>query len=110
MFSLLSCASGLAELCPSISCESRSAQAIPAGPPPTMTTSAGICGREIFSGGLRKIISFEFPVSSFEMSRVAFAARSNRVDQTVKKSPHLGQWLCKFVEILLAQELQIYRN
>src|SRR5947209_11746443 len=55
MFSLLSCESGLLELCSSMSCESRNAHAIPAGPPPTMTTSAGICGWLIFSGCLRKI-------------------------------------------------------
>src|SRR4029077_5740289 len=38
---------------------------IPAGPPPTMTTSAGICGRSTPSMGLRKIsisFSFEFQV------------------------------------------------
>ena len=28
-----------------MSCDRRSAQAMPAGPPPTMTTSASICGR-----------------------------------------------------------------
>src|SRR5271165_1275139 len=55
IFSLLSCASGWAALCASINCASRSAQAMPAGPPPTMTTSAGICGRSTPSRGLRKI-------------------------------------------------------
>ena len=35
----------------SMSCERRSAQAIPAGPPPTMTTSAGICGRSMLGEG-----------------------------------------------------------
>src|SRR5436190_23167703 len=55
MFSLLSCASGLAVLCASMNCESRRAQAIPAGPPPTMTTSAGIAGRSTLVGGLRKV-------------------------------------------------------
>src|SRR5580692_8443976 len=55
MFSLLSCESGCAALCWSMSCDKRNAQAIPAGPPPTMTTSAGICGRSTPSTGLRKI-------------------------------------------------------
>src|SRR4051812_22760749 len=54
MFSLLSCASGFFALCASMSCESRSAHAIPAGPPPTITTSASICGRSTPSSGLRK--------------------------------------------------------
>src|ERR1700730_10078198 len=40
----------------SMNCDSRSAQAIPAGPPPTMTTSASICGRSIPSTGWRKWI------------------------------------------------------
>src|ERR1700730_11728120 len=55
MFSLLSPESGWAALCASINCASRSAQAIPAGPPPTITTSAGIWGRSTPSTGLRKI-------------------------------------------------------
>src|SRR5215471_21129870 len=55
MFSLLSGESGWAVLWASINCERRSAQAIPAGPPPTITTSAGICGRSIPSIGFRKI-------------------------------------------------------
>src|SRR5205807_7578517 len=37
-----------------MSCERRSAHAIPAGPPPTITTSAGIWGRSTPSIGLRK--------------------------------------------------------
>src|SRR5205085_2643884 len=56
MFSLVSCASGFFWLCSSISCERRSAQASPAGPPPTMTTSASICGRSMPGIGLRKMI------------------------------------------------------
>src|ERR1051325_852071 len=55
MFSLLSDESGCAALWASISCESRNAHAIPAGPPPTITTSAGIWGRSMPSSGLRKI-------------------------------------------------------
>ena len=35
-------------------CDSRNAQAMPAGPPPTMTTSAGICGRSTPSIGFGK--------------------------------------------------------
>src|ERR1700722_3098586 len=67
MFSLLSCESGWAALCTSMSWASRSAQAMPAGPPPTITTSADIWGRSIPSIGLRKIsIGFEFQVSNFE--------------------------------------------
>src|ERR1700757_5099552 len=54
MFSLLSCDAGCSELCASINCERRRAQAMPAGPPPTITTSAGICGRSTPSIGLRK--------------------------------------------------------
>src|SRR5207245_3512200 len=68
MFSLLSWESGCCVLCASISWERRSAHAMPAGPPPTMTTSAGICGRSTPSMGLRKIsISFEFQVSEFQV-------------------------------------------
>src|SRR5689334_24448633 len=55
MFSLLSCESGWLALCASISCESRRAHDMPAGPPPTMTTSASICGRVTLGRGLRKI-------------------------------------------------------
>src|SRR5690349_1449068 len=65
MFSLESCASGYFELCSSMSCARRRAQASPAGPPPTMTTSASICGRSILGRGLRKI-NIQFRVSSFE--------------------------------------------
>src|SRR5579875_1003393 len=56
MLSLESCASGWCALCSSMSCARRSAQAIPAGPPPMMTTSASICGRSMPSRGLRKVI------------------------------------------------------
>src|SRR6185437_7638321 len=55
MFSLLSCESGWLALCASMSCERRRAQAMPAGPPPTMTTSASIWGRVTFGSGLRKM-------------------------------------------------------
>src|SRR5688572_31607235 len=65
MFSFVSCASRCLALWSSMSCESRSAQASPAGPPPTMTTSASICGRSMSSSGLRKT-SMQFRVSSFE--------------------------------------------
>src|SRR5574341_2259543 len=54
MFSLESGASGWAALCWSMSWERRRAQARPAGPPPTMTTSASISGRSMPSRGLRK--------------------------------------------------------
>src|SRR6476469_2757615 len=37
-----------------MSCDRRSAQAMPAGPPPMITTSASICGRSTPSRGLRK--------------------------------------------------------
>src|SRR5215813_1433171 len=56
MFSLLSGQSGFFWLCSSMSWESRKAQAMPAGPPPTMTTSASICGRSILGRGVLKII------------------------------------------------------
>ena len=39
----------------SISWDKRSAQASPAGPPPTMVTSDSICGRSTPSRGLRKV-------------------------------------------------------
>src|SRR5271156_3401213 len=52
-----------------MSCERRRAHAIPAGPPPTMTTSAGICGRSTPSMGLRKI-----SIGGYETS---FARRSH---------------------------------
>src|ERR1700690_254440 len=55
MFSLLSGDSGWRALCASINCDSRSAQAMPAGPPPTITTSAGISGCSTLGRGLRKI-------------------------------------------------------
>src|SRR5207237_8038832 len=41
-----------------MSCASRRAHARPAGPPPTMTTSASICGRVMPSRGLRKTITW----------------------------------------------------
>src|SRR5208282_1806534 len=56
MLSLVSGASGCLELYPSMSCDSRRAQAMPAGPPPTMTTSASIAGRSMRGSGLRKTI------------------------------------------------------
>ena len=43
-------------LCSSISCESRKAHAMPAGPPPTMTTSASMTGRSTSGSGLRNTI------------------------------------------------------
>src|SRR5467141_2154732 len=54
MFSLLGCESEFLTLCASMSCDQRRAHAMPAGPPPTMTTSAGIFGRSMPSSGLRK--------------------------------------------------------
>src|SRR5271157_2669943 len=56
MFSLVSGASGCFELCSSMSCDRRRAQAMPAGPPPTMTTSASITGRSMLGSGFRKTI------------------------------------------------------
>src|SRR6266540_4295454 len=56
MVSLESCACGWAALCSSMSCARRSAQAMPAGPPPTITTSASSTGCSIPSSGVRKII------------------------------------------------------
>src|SRR5215831_2369243 len=70
MFSLLSCELGFAELCSSINCERRRAHAIPAGPPPTITTSAGICGRSIPSSGLRKTIMKNFCYADSEMKQL----------------------------------------
>src|SRR5215469_10061419 len=64
MFSLPSGESGCALLCASISCERRKAHAIPAGPPPTMTTSAGICGRSMPSRGLRKTMDMAASLGS----------------------------------------------
>src|SRR5579884_4216238 len=55
-----------------MSCESRSAHAIPAGPPPTMTTSASICGRSTLGSGVRKVIwliEFSRPMSKKLLSR-----------------------------------------
>src|SRR5258706_9721210 len=69
MFSFESCEPGLPALCASINCERRSAQAIPAGPPPTMTTSASICGRSTFERVRRKNIckSFELRLSLLDL-------------------------------------------
>src|ERR1022692_634202 len=64
MFSFENCASGCCALCSSISCERRRAQAIPAGPPPTMTTSAGISGCSTLGRGLRKINIWHFAFGS----------------------------------------------
>src|SRR5580704_4495496 len=61
MLSFESCESGWFALYSSINCESRNAQAMPAGPPPMMTTSASICGRSIPSIGLRKVIMVDRP-------------------------------------------------
>src|SRR5437868_44509 len=47
---------GLRLLYASMSCANRKAHAKPAGPPPTMTTSASICGRVMTSRGFRKTI------------------------------------------------------
>src|SRR5271165_587219 len=63
MFSLLSCASGCLALCSSMSWDSRRAQAMPAGPPPTITTSASMTGRSTFGSGVRKTIIATFAIS-----------------------------------------------
>src|ERR1700739_333844 len=65
MFSFESCASGWRALWSSMSCESRSAHASPAGPPPTMTTSAGISGCSILCRGLRKMSILRLAFSSW---------------------------------------------
>src|SRR5581483_4455423 len=69
MLSLESWNSGFRELCWSMSCDKRRAQASPAGPPPMMTTSASMCGRSMPERGVRKVIIREevsrFHVSSF---------------------------------------------
>ena len=51
---------GCFALCSSTSCDSRKAHAMPAGPPPTMTTSASITGRSTSGSGLRNTIMKSF--------------------------------------------------
>src|SRR6516164_5627281 len=63
MFSFDRGTSGCLALCSSMSCESRNAQAMPAGPPPTITTSASIAGRSMFSSGLRNTIIEGIPAA-----------------------------------------------
>ena len=91
-----------------MSCESRNAQAIPADPPPTMTTSAGMCGREMLSGALRKvIISFEFQVSSFEKIERLFFSDLYRIDKTIQQPPDFGTLLLDSLEPGLRDKMQI---
>src|SRR5581483_5027603 len=73
MLSLESWNSGFRELCWSMSCDKRRAQASPAGPPPMMTTSASMCGRSMPERGVRKVIISE-EVSRFHVS--SFTGRS----------------------------------
>src|ERR1700760_3657646 len=66
----------------SMSCDRRSAQAIPAGPPPTMTTSASICGRSIPSIGRRKwIMAFDWKPASGLRLLDFFGQRRDHIEQ-----------------------------
>src|SRR5579864_4258699 len=79
MFSLLNGASGLRRLWRSMSCDKRSAQASPAGPPQTMVMSDSICGRSTFSRGLRKVsINTHLPlINTDDTDQEKFLPRMN---------------------------------
>src|SRR5579859_5501083 len=65
-----------------MSCDRRSAQAIPAGPPPTMTTSASICGRSIPSIGRRKwIMALAWKPASGPRLLDFFGQRRDHIEQ-----------------------------
>jgi hypothetical protein len=82
-----------------MSCDRRNAHAMPAGPPPTMTTSAGICGRSIPSMDLRKI---NLPGIEFimETSVIAVApSSSNSGSATVAQRIGSGTPSCLQIRI-----------
>src|SRR5437868_10480728 len=95
-----------------MSCERRSAQARPAGPPPMMTTSASIRGRWIPSMGLRKTIigsvsSFSFQVSSSRLGS-CLGLRTQGFYEAVDHSENFIAFLFDLAKCWLRQVRQFH--
>src|SRR5216683_5350812 len=79
-----------------MSCESRRAQAIPAGPPPTMTTSASIWGRSMPTRGFRKISIQRWATNSFLHGFARGCESTNSLLQMARRG--ITQILTRFLQ------------
>src|SRR5215472_822796 len=94
MFSFDIGASGCFALCSSMSCDNRRAHAIPAGPPPTMVTSASITGCSTPVIGFRKtIIKDGFPPTSSQSSRTGLRFHRLRLGILLGAQEFRSRWV-----------------